>query len=96
MRYQRRITKRFHPEARQSPPRRAVLRLMSAPTAVALEGTLPFRLIVWRLTPILMQLTGCRFARLLPMPTGCPSIRVMRATAIGTAAVSSISTTVSG
>jgi hypothetical protein len=66
------------PEAPQSPPRRAALRLMSAPATVALEGTLPFRLIVWRLAPILMRLTGGRFARLFPMPTGVIDTRDAR------------------
>ncbi|HSS32745.1 MAG TPA: nitroreductase/quinone reductase family protein [Solirubrobacterales bacterium] len=51
---------------------------MSVPAAVVLEGTLPFRLIVWRLTPILMWLTGGRFAHLLPMPTGVIETRDAR------------------
>jgi deazaflavin-dependent oxidoreductase (nitroreductase family) len=58
------------PRAPQSAPRRAALRLAAMPTAVAFEGTLLFRLVVWRLTPILMRLTGGRFARLLPVPVG--------------------------
>jgi hypothetical protein len=66
------------PEAPQSPPRRAALRLMSAPAAVALEGTLSFRLIVWRFTPTLMRLTGGHFARLLPMPIGAIDTRDAR------------------
>jgi deazaflavin-dependent oxidoreductase (nitroreductase family) len=66
------------PKAHQSPPRQAALRLMSAPAAVTLEGTLPFRLLVWRLTPILMRLTGGRLARLFPMPTGVIDTRNAR------------------
>jgi hypothetical protein len=77
MPYQRALPS-VDPEAPQSPPRRAALRMMSASVAVALEGTLPFRLIVWRLTPILMRLTGGRFARLFPMPTGVIDTRDAR------------------
>lgn len=66
------------PEAGQSGPRRAVLRLMSGRAVVGLEGTLPFRLVVWRLVPLLMRVTGGRFAALLPMPVGVIETRDAR------------------
>lgn len=69
---------RVDPLAPQPPLRRAVRRLIAAPAVVALEGTLPFRLVVWRLTPILMRLSGGRFARLLPIPVGVIDTRDLR------------------
>ncbi len=66
------------PEAPRGPLRLAALRLMATRPAVGLEGALPFRLIVWRLTPALMRLTGGRFAALLPMPIGVIETRDAR------------------
>jgi F420H(2)-dependent quinone reductase len=66
------------PEARQKPLRRAVLRLMSTRAMVALEGGLPFQLTAWRLVPILMRLTGGRFAWLPPFPAGVIDTRDAR------------------
>ncbi len=66
------------PLAPQSQPRRAALRLLGAPLAVTLEGTAPFRLVVWHLTPILMRLTGGRIAAFLPMPVGVIDTRDLR------------------
>ncbi len=77
MPYQRALA-HVDPEASQSPPRRTALRLMSSRPVVALEGTLPFRLIVWRLAPVLMRVTGGRFAALLPMPVGVIETRDAR------------------
>jgi deazaflavin-dependent oxidoreductase (nitroreductase family) len=51
---------------------------MSTRPMVGMEVTLPFRLIVWRLTPFLMRFTGGRFARLLPMPIGVIETRDAR------------------
>jgi deazaflavin-dependent oxidoreductase (nitroreductase family) len=59
------------PHAAPDPPhglRRTLLRLMSSPTFGAVERSLPFRLVVWRLTPRLLRLTGGRLAALLPVP----------------------------
>jgi hypothetical protein len=51
---------------------------MSTRAMVALEGGLPFQLTAWRLVPILMRLTGGRFARLLPFPAGVIDTRDAR------------------
>src|ERR1044071_6223750 len=64
--------------ARQSPLRQAMLRQMSSPLMAATEGSLPFQLTAWRLVPILMRLTGGRFARLLPIPVGVIETRDTR------------------
>jgi F420H(2)-dependent quinone reductase len=66
------------PEARQGPLRRAALRLMSTRAMVALEGGRPFQLTAWRLVPVLMRVTGGRFARLLPFPAGVIDTRDAR------------------
>jgi hypothetical protein len=39
-------------------------------TMVSLEGSLFYQLTTWRVVPILMRLTGGRFAGLLPVPVG--------------------------
>jgi hypothetical protein len=56
------------PQAAQSRPRRRVLRLLSARPMTALERSLVFRLVIWRIVPRLIHLTGGRFARTLPIP----------------------------
>lgn len=56
------------PQAVKSRPHRTVLRLMGARPIVALERGLVFRLVVWRIAPVLMRVTGGRFARTLPFP----------------------------
>lgn len=66
------------PEAPQTPLRRMMLRLMSTRAMVALEGGLPFQLIAWRIVPVLMRLTGGRFAGLLPFPVGVIETRDAR------------------
>ena len=66
------------PRAPQGPSRRAAGRLFATPLVLALELTVPYRLLVWRLTPILMRLTGGHFARLLPMPVGVIETRDAR------------------
>jgi deazaflavin-dependent oxidoreductase (nitroreductase family) len=48
--------------------RRRALRLMSGRAFGAVERSLPSRLVVWRLVPRLMRLTGGRLAALLPVP----------------------------
>ncbi|ADB49295.1 nitroreductase/quinone reductase family protein [Conexibacter woesei] len=58
---------------RPAPPRglrRALLRPMGARAFMAVERSLPFRLVVWRLAPRLMRLTGGRLGALLPFPAG--------------------------
>jgi hypothetical protein len=55
-----------------------MLRLMSTPAMVALEGGRPFQLTAWRVVPILMRLTGGRFAWLLPFPAGVIETRDAR------------------
>lgn len=66
------------PDAHQGPLRRAALSLMSTRAMVALEGGLPFQYTAWRLVPILMRLTGGRFASLLPIPVGVIDTRDAR------------------
>lgn len=51
---------------------------MASQAAVAGESSLPFRLTVWRLAPLLMRLTGGRVARLLPMPVALLETRDLR------------------
>ncbi len=66
------------PRARQSVARQTILGQMSSSAMVALEGSRPFQLTAWRLVPILMRLTGGRFARLLPFPAGVIETRDAR------------------
>lgn len=49
-------------------PRRALLQTMSGRAFTAVERSLPFRLIAWRLAPRLMRASGGRLAALLPFP----------------------------
>ena len=51
---------------------------MSANAAVALEACLPARIVGWRLVPVLMRLTGGRFAWLVPLPIGVIETRDVR------------------
>lgn len=55
-----------------------MLRLMSTRAMVVLEGGIPFQLTAWRIVPVLMRLTGGRFARLLPFPAGVIETRDAR------------------
>jgi deazaflavin-dependent oxidoreductase (nitroreductase family) len=69
------------PHAAPTPPhglRRMILRLMSSRAFGAVERSLPFRLVVWRLTPRLMRLTGGRLAALLPVPVAVLETRDLR------------------
>jgi F420H(2)-dependent quinone reductase len=66
------------PDAHQGPLRRAVLSLMSTRAMVALEGGLLFQLTAWRIVPLLMRLTGGRFAWVLPFPVGVIETRDAR------------------
>jgi len=59
-------------------PRRLIMRLLSNPVMTAAERSLPFRLLVWRLTPPLMRLTGGRLAALLPFPAAVLETRDLR------------------
>jgi deazaflavin-dependent oxidoreductase (nitroreductase family) len=45
---------------------------------VTLEGSLPYQFTTWRVVPILMRLTGGRFAGLLPIPVGVIETRDAR------------------
>jgi deazaflavin-dependent oxidoreductase (nitroreductase family) len=59
------------PHVEPAPPRgvrRLLLRPMGGRAFTAVERSLPFRLVVWRLAPRLMRLTGGRLATLLPFP----------------------------
>lgn len=58
--------------------RRALLRPMGGRAFTAVERSLPFRLVVWRLAPRLMRLTGGRLAALLPFPAGVLETRDQR------------------
>jgi len=61
------------PHVAPEPPRganRLVMRLLSGRLSCALERSLPFRLIVWRLTPRLIALTGGRLPSFLPFGAG--------------------------
>lgn len=69
------------PLVEPTPPRglRAVLlRAMSSPAAVAMERSLPFRLVVWRLAPRLLRASGGRLAALLPFPAAVIETRDAR------------------
>jgi len=58
------------PHVAPEPPRganRLVLRLLSGRLSCALERSLPFRLLVWRLGPRAMALTGRRLPSFLPL-----------------------------
>ncbi len=69
------------PRVNPAPPRglrRAVLRLMSGRAFTAVERSLPFRLVVWRLTPRLMRLTSDRLAGPTPAPAAVLETRDRR------------------
>lgn len=65
------------PRKKRGPILRAGLRIGSKDASVAIEGSLPSRL-TWRLVPILMRLTGGRFAALVPLPVGLIETRDTR------------------
>lgn len=67
---QQRTLPHVDPDSPHGPLHRAISRLLNARVSVALESSLPARLTTWRLVPVLMRLTGGRFARLLPLPVG--------------------------
>jgi deazaflavin-dependent oxidoreductase (nitroreductase family) len=46
------------------------LRFMGRPAMVAFETSFLFRYTAWRIVPVLMRLTGGRFAALVPLPIG--------------------------
>jgi len=48
----------------------AGLRFMGRPAMVAFETSVVFRYTAWRIVPVLMRLTGGRFAALVPLPIG--------------------------
>ncbi|HST38659.1 MAG TPA: nitroreductase/quinone reductase family protein [Conexibacter sp.] len=56
------------PGAARGPLQRSTMRLLGSRVMVALERSLPFRLVAWRLTPRLLRLSGGRVASLLPFP----------------------------
>lgn len=57
---------------------RMALRMLSKEVVVSLEGSLPARIFTWRLVPVLMRLTGGRFAALVPLPIGVIETRDTR------------------
>jgi hypothetical protein len=66
------------PEEPQGPLHRAIARLVNTRAMVSLEGSLVYQLTTWRVVPILMRLTGGRFAWLLPVPVGIIETRDAR------------------
>ena len=69
------------PHVAPIPPRglrSLLLRLMSGRAFAAVERSLPSRLVVWRLVPRLMRLTGGRLAALLPVPVAVLETRDAR------------------
>lgn len=66
------------PEASQGPLQRAIGRMTNTRAMVVLEGSLLYQLTTWRMVPILMRLTGGRFAALLPIPVGIVETRDAR------------------
>jgi deazaflavin-dependent oxidoreductase (nitroreductase family) len=69
------------PHVEPVPPhglRRPALRLISGRAFGAVERSLPSRLVVWRLVPRLMRLTGGRLAALLPVPVAVLETRDAR------------------
>lgn len=77
MQYRRKLP-HVDPEARRGPLLTTALRPMSSKAAVAFEGSLFFQVTAWRLVPILMRLTGGRFAWLVPLPIGVIETRDQR------------------
>jgi deazaflavin-dependent oxidoreductase (nitroreductase family) len=66
------------PEKPQGLFHRAIARLVNTRAMVSLEGSLLYQLTTWRVVPILMRLTGGRFAGLLPVPVGVIDTRDAR------------------
>ena len=66
------------PEGPQGPLHRAIGRVANTRAMVTLEGSLLYQLTTWRIVPVLMRLTGGRFARLLPVPVGVIETRDVR------------------
>ena len=66
------------PEDPQGPLHRAIGRVANTRAMVTLEGSLLYQLTTWRIVPVLMRLTGGRFARLLPVPVGVIETRDVR------------------
>jgi deazaflavin-dependent oxidoreductase (nitroreductase family) len=77
MRLQRKLP-HVDPKARRGRLLRAGLRVMSKPAMVAFETSLFFRITAWRAVPLLMRLTGGRFAALVPLPIGVIETRDAR------------------
>lgn len=73
--------RRALPHVEPTPPRgarRLLLNTMGGRAFTAVERSLPFRLVVWRLAPRLMRLTGGRLAALLPFPAEVIETRDLR------------------
>lgn len=77
MRY-RRTLPHVDPEAPQGLLHRALAPLVDNRLMIRVEGSLPYRLLVWRTVPRLMRLTGGRLAFLLPVPVGVIETRDAR------------------
>jgi deazaflavin-dependent oxidoreductase (nitroreductase family) len=58
--------------------RRLIMRLLASRAFAAIERSLPYRLVVWRLAPRVMRLTGGRLASLLPFPAAVLETRDQR------------------
>jgi deazaflavin-dependent oxidoreductase (nitroreductase family) len=66
------------PRAPRGRARRAILRLLATRPSIALERSLPFRALAWRLAPRLLRATGGRLAALLPFPAAVVETRDAR------------------
>jgi hypothetical protein len=77
MKYRRELP-HVDPRAPRGPLLTMALRAMSGRATVAFEGSLFFRITAWRLVPVLMRLTGGRFAWLVPLPIGVIETRDKR------------------
>jgi deazaflavin-dependent oxidoreductase (nitroreductase family) len=77
MPYQRDL-QHVDPRARRGPIMRRVLSLMDRSAFAKLETSLFYRLTAWRIVPVLMRLTGGRFAGLVPLPFGVIETRDAR------------------
>lgn len=74
----RREIPRVDPTAERGRLLGAGLRFMSKPAMVAFETSFLFRYTAWRVVPVLMRVTGGRFAALVPLPIGVIETRDLR------------------
>jgi deazaflavin-dependent oxidoreductase (nitroreductase family) len=77
MPYQRALPQ-VDPRARHGSIMRRTLRMMDKTAFAKFETSLLYRLTAWRIVPVLMRLTGGRFAGLVPLPFGVIETRDAR------------------